>query len=70
MVLRYGSEPNEVFFVEAANDGVTIKRWSEINWALGTFYTKVVHRRLKWDRPEESINELEKFLTETEDAKY
>ena len=70
MVLRYGSEPNEVFFVEAANDGVSIKRWSEINYALGSFYTKVVYRRLKWERPAESIETLEKFLTETEDANY
>ena len=70
MVLRYGSEPNEVFIVEASSDGVSIKRWSEINYALGSFYTKVVYRRLKWDRSAESIERLEQFLTETEDANY
>ena len=68
MVLRYGSEPHEVFFIEAANDGVSIKRWSEISYAVGDFYTKVAYRRLKWERPPDSIDVLEKFLTETEDA--
>ena len=68
MVLRYGSEPFEVFLLEAANDGVSIKRWSEINYAVGDFYTKVAYRRLKWERPSESIEVLEKFLEETEDA--
>ena len=45
MVLKFGSEPNEVFFMEAtSNQGVSLKRFSGMKFAIGNFYKKVVPR--------------------------
>ena len=60
MVLRYGSEPTEVFLVESeAVNGVAIKKWSDYDDEPGNFYTKVVLRHLDWDRPEGSLDNLQ-----------
>lgn len=60
MVLKFGSEPNEVFFIEAtSNCGVALKRWSGMRHALGTFYTKIALRHLDFERPDESLEILE-----------
>ena len=65
MVLKFGSEPNEVFFIEATgNVGVGLKRFSGMKHALGNFYKKIVLRHLEWDRPDESLELLEKFVNE------
>ena len=48
MCLRYDDEPDEVFLVDATNEGVSVKAWSDISHALGNFYSKVAYRRLKW----------------------
>ena len=66
MVLKFGSEPNEVFFIEAtSNLGVQLKRWTGMKHVLGTFYEKVALRHLDWERPDESLDLLEQFITET-----
>ena len=71
MVLKFGSDRDEVFFLEAtSNHGVALKRWSSIKHALGSFYSKIVIRHLKWDRPDEALELLEKFIDETEGNKY
>lgn len=71
MVIRYGSEPDEVFLVESESaNGVSIKRWSDYPDEPGTFYTKVVLRHLEWERPDESIDILEQFIEETQGAEY
>ena len=60
MVLKFGSDPDEVFFLEAtSNHGVALKRWSGIKHALGSFYSKIVIRHLNWDRPDSSLESLE-----------
>lgn len=60
MVIRYESEPNEVFLLEAeSGNGVSIKRWSEYDDEPGTFYTKVALRHLEWERPDNSLTILE-----------
>ena len=39
MVIRYGSEPDEVFLVESESaNGVSIKRWSDYPDEPGNFY--------------------------------
>ena len=66
MVLKFGSEPNEVFFIEAtSNLGVQLKRWSGMKQALGTFYQKIALRHLDWERPDSSLDLLEQFINET-----
>ena len=65
MVLKFGSEPQEVFFIEATgNIGVGLKRFSGMKYALGNFYRKVVLRHLEWERPDYSLELLEKFVNE------
>ena len=66
MVLKFGSEPNEVFFVEAtSNLGVQLKRWTGMKQCLGTFYEKIALRHLDWERPDSSLDLLEQFINET-----
>ena len=65
MVLKFGSEPDEVFFVEAtSNHGVALKRFSGMKQTIGSFYKKIVLRHLEWDRSEHSLEVLEQFLDE------
>ena len=59
MCLRYDDEPDDVFLVEATSDGVAVKAWSDISYAVGEFYQKVAYRRLKWDATPESLGVLE-----------
>ena len=71
MVLKFGSDRDEVFFFEAtSNHGVALKRWSSIKHALGSFYSKIAIRHLKWDRPDTALELLEQFINETEGSKY
>ena len=71
MILRYGQEPDELFFVESTSEiGVSVLAWSDIQEYIGDFYQKIVYRHLKWARPDKSIDILEQFLEETKDAKY
>ena len=39
MVLKFESDPNEIYFVEAtSNRGVSISKWSGIRKFVGEFY--------------------------------
>ena len=65
MILKFGSEPDDVFFIEAtSNKGVSLKRYSGMKHAIGGFYSKIVLRHLDWDRPDSSLDVLERFLQE------
>ena len=71
MVLKFGTEPNDIFFLEATTDnGVSIKRYSQIRHCIGSFYSKVVLRHLNWERPDDSLDNLEKFLDEVNGRDY
>jgi len=60
MILKFGSEPNEIFFMEAtSNQGVSLKRFSGMKYTIGSFYKKIVLRHLDWDRPDTSLDVLE-----------
>ena len=70
-MLKFGSEPNDVFFMEAtSNQGVTLKRFSGMKFTIGSFYSKIVLRHLDWSRPERSLDVLEDFLEEVQEHGY
>lgn len=71
MVLKFETDPDEVYFVEStANRGVSISRWSTVRRYLGDFYEQVVLRRLEIPRTAEMIARLEVFLKEAVGARY
>ena len=59
MVLKFGSEPDEVFFMEStSNFGAHLTSWSAIRHEVGNYYTKVALRHLNWERTDESLEIL------------
>jgi hypothetical protein len=71
MVLKFGSEPDEIFFIEATgNQGVSLKRFSGMKYTIGTFYKKIVLRHLDWDRPDSALDVLEQFVNEVQGSQY
>jgi sulfatase maturation enzyme AslB (radical SAM superfamily) len=71
MILKFESDPDEVYFVEStSNRGVSITRWSTVRQYLGDFYESVVLRQLEADRNEHMIARLEIFLKEAVGNKY
>ena len=52
MVVKFGSEPDEVFFMEAVSSGVLLKRYSGMKHTIGDFYDKICLRHLEWSRPD------------------
>jgi len=53
MCLKFDSEENEIFLLEAtSNLGVHLKRFSNVVPHLGGFYTKVALRHLDFERTE------------------
>ncbi len=71
MILKFGNEPDDVFFIEAtSNQGVALKRYSAMKHAIGGFYKKIVLRHLDWERPDNSLDILEQFLQEVQGRQY
>jgi len=71
MVLKFGSEPQDVFFIEAtSNQHVSIKRYSGMKHTIGNFYKKIVLRHLEWQRPDSSLDILEQFMDEVKNSRY
>ena len=71
MCLKFGSEPNEVFFIEAtSNQGVALKRFSAMKYTIGSFYKKICIRHLDWERPDSSLDVLEQFINEVQGHQY
>mmetsp|Transcript_9874 Transcript_9874/g.13463 ORF Transcript_9874/g.13463 Transcript_9874/m.13463 type:complete len:193 (+) Transcript_9874:274-852(+) len=71
MVLKFGQEPDDIFFIEAtSNHGVSIKRYSSMKHTIGNFYQKIVLRHLEWSRPNEALDILEQFIEEAQQCKY
>ena len=71
MVLKFGSEPQDVFFIEAtSNHHVSIKRYSGMKHTIGNFYKKIVLRHLEWQRPDSSLDILEQFMDEVKNSRY
>ena len=60
MILKFGSEPDDVFFIESTgNQGVTMKKFAMMKHTIGSFYEKILLRHLEWDRPDHALDTLE-----------
>ena len=73
MVLKFESQPDEVFLVEATgNMGVSLNRWQYLRPHIGAdkFYDKLILRHIQFDRGDKMVNNLEKFLGEAVGLKY
>ena len=73
MILRFESEENEVFFVEASgNYGVALNKWSSVRKHVGKnkFYERLVYRRVNFERDDELVDCLEVFLKEAVGRAY
>jgi len=56
MILKFGTDPNEVYFVEATGGvGVCINRWSYIRSSVGAnqFFKMCVFRHVEFERTDE-----------------
>jgi hypothetical protein len=66
MLLKFETDPNEVYMVEATgNMGVALNRWMYLREHVGKgkFYDKVVFRHINFDRGDTMVDNLEKFLS-------
>ena len=71
IVLKFGSEPDDVFFMEAtSNQGVALKRYSGMKHTIGNFYKKIVLRHIEWDRPDQALDLLEAFIEQVQGNAY
>lgn len=67
MILKFDSDENEVYFVEATgNHGVAFNKWSNIKNHIGInkFYERVIFRHVDFERNDDMVENLEKFLKE------
>ena len=73
MVLKFDTDQNEVYLVESTgNLGVALNKWSYLREHIGTkkFYAKCVFRHIDFDRSDQMVDNLEKFLKEAVGRKY
>lgn len=73
MVLKFESDPDEIFLVEATgNNGVSLNRWMFLREHVGhdKFYDKIVFRHVNFDRGDKMVDQLEKFLSEAVGLQY
>jgi hypothetical protein len=73
MVLKFDSDPNEVFLIDATgNNGVSLNRWNFIRDFVGPdeCFTNAVYRHVEVDRTNKMMDALELFLKEAVGRKY
>ena len=73
MCLKFETDPDEVFLIEATgNAGVGINKWSALKEHVGTgkFYDKCVFRHVEVQRTDDMIESLEKFLSQAVGLSY
>jgi hypothetical protein len=67
MVLKFETDPGEVYLLEATgNAGVSLNKWTYM-WehiGKGKFYEKAVFRHVTCERGDEMIDNLQKFLSQ------
>lgn len=66
MVLKFETDPGEVYLVEATgNNGVALNRWGLIKDHVGPgkFYKKLIFRHVNFERGDKMVDNLEKFLS-------
>lgn len=67
MVLKFDTDENEVYIVEATGqNGVALNRWTFLRDHIGEkkFYRKLVFRHIDFERSDEMVDNLEIFLKE------
>jgi hypothetical protein len=67
MVLKFDSDENEIYLVEATgNRGVALNKWEFLRTHVGTgrFYEKIIYRHVDFERNNEMVDNLEIFLKE------
>ena len=67
MVLKFDTDPDEVYMVEATGTlGVALNKWSYLREHIGhkKFYNKCIFRHIEFDRSDQMVDSLEKFLKE------
>jgi hypothetical protein len=73
MVLKFETDPSEVYLVEATgSQGVSLNKWSILRHHVGPgkHYEKVIYRHVNFDRGEKMVQNLEKFLSEAVGQNY
>jgi len=73
MILRFESNPNEVYILEATGKmGVHLSKYSSIKKHLGPgkFYNKLVLRHLDFDRTDDCLTKLEAFMKQVIGLSY
>ena len=73
MVLKFETDPDEVYLVESTgNLGVSLNKWSFLREHVGEgkFYKKMILRHIDFDRGDSMVDSLEKFLSEAVGKKY
>jgi hypothetical protein len=73
MVLKFESDPNEIYFVEATgNMGVSLNSWSKLKEHVGPgkFYKKLIFRHVNFERGDKMVDNLERFLSEAVGQSY
>ena len=71
MIIKFSSEPNEVFFIECTREtGVVIKSFSQMKPIIKSMFKKIVLRHIEWSRPDSAVQTLKQFIEETKDCTY
>ena len=73
MVLKFETDPGEVYLVEATgNNGVALNRWGLLKDHVGPgkFYKKLIFRHVNFERGDKMVDNLEKFLSEAVGQNY
>lgn len=71
MVIKMASLPNEVLLLESTScSGVHLSRFSEKKLFIGTYFKKLVYRKLTWNEKQDNIQFLMQFCKETEHSSY
>ena len=71
MILRSEDEPNEVFLLRVKDEGtVNIKKWSRVKSEYGSFFEKLVYRKLNWKRPKFALQDIHNFIDEIMQKKF
>ena len=73
MVLKFDADMDDVYMIEATGGmGVALNKWNNLKEHVGPgcFYTKLVWRRVKFDRSDEMAEKLELLLKEALGRSY
>jgi hypothetical protein len=65
MCVKFATDPDEIYVLEATHSaGVHFVKFSAMAPYLGEYYDKLCVRHLKFERSDEQINTLRKFVRE------